>query len=143
MITDRKKEMFKTSGGKYVAPQVLENRFKQSRFIEQIMVMGEGEKMPSALIQPNFEYLQEWAEENNIPFRENAQIVANEEVIHQIQAEVDLANADFAKWEKIKQFRLTPEIWSVDEGHLTPTMKLRRKIVKEKYIDLYNNIYGH
>ncbi|WP_435622758.1 AMP-dependent synthetase/ligase [Flagellimonas sp.] len=142
-ITDRKKEMFKTSGGKYVAPQVLENRFKQSRFIEQIMVMGEGEKMPSALIQPNFEFLQEWAEENNIPFGEHSQIISNEKVILQIQEEVDLANADFAKWEKVKQFRLTPEVWSVDGGHLTPTMKLRRKIVKQKYIELYNNIYGH
>ncbi|MEM9361765.1 MAG: AMP-dependent synthetase/ligase [Bacteroidota bacterium] len=142
-ITDRKKEMFKTSGGKYVAPQVLENRFKQSRFIEQIMVMGEGEKMPSALIQPNFEFLQEWAEENNVPFKEHAQIVQEERVITQIQEEVNMANSDFAKWEKVKQFRLTPDVWNVDDGHLTPTMKLRRKIVKEKYIDLYNNIYGH
>ncbi|MFS4456736.1 AMP-dependent synthetase/ligase [Maribacter sp. 2304DJ31-5] len=140
-ITDRKKEMFKTSGGKYVAPQLLENRFKQSRFIEQIMIVGEGEKMPAALIQPNFDFLYDWAELHKITLGENSDIVQNEKVIARIQEEVDLANADFAKWEKVKQFRLTPDIWSIDGGHLTPTMKLRRKIVKEKYIHLYNNIY--
>lgn len=142
-ITDRKKEMFKTSGGKYVAPQILENRFKQSRFIEQIMVVGEGEKMPAALIQPNFEFLYEWANRHEITVSENSDIILNEKVIARIQEEVDMANTDFAKWEKVKQFRLTPDAWSVDDGHLTPTMKLRRKIVKEKYIDLYNSIYGH
>ncbi len=141
-ITDRKKEMFKTSGGKYVAPQLLENRFKQSRFIEQIMVVGEGEKMPAALIQPNFAFIEEWAKRHEVTIPENSNIVHNEKVIARIQEEVDLANEDFAKWEKVKQFRLTPDAWTVDDGHLTPTMKLRRKIVKEKYIDLYNNIYG-
>lgn len=142
-ITDRKKEMFKTSGGKYVAPQVLENRFKQSRFIEQIMVVGEGEKMPAALIQPNFEFLMEWGVRHNIQLGTTAESVMNEKVLDRIQEEVDEANEKFAKWEKIKQFRLTPDVWTVDEGHLTPTMKLRRKIIKEKYIDLYNQIYGH
>ncbi|NAY90581.1 AMP-binding protein [Muricauda sp. JGD-17] len=142
-ITDRKKEMFKTSGGKYVAPQLLENRFKQSRFIEQIMVVGEGEKMPAALIQPNFEFLHEWAKRHNVTIGENSDIILNEKVIARIQEEVDKANEDFAKWEKVKQFRLTPEVWNVDDGHLTPTMKLRRKIVKEKYLHLYNDIYGH
>jgi len=142
-ITDRKKEMFKTSGGKYVAPQLLENRFKQSRFIEQIMVVGEGEKMPAALIQPNFEFLYEWAERHNITLSENSDIILNEKVLARFQEEVDAANEDFAKWEKVKQFRLTPDVWTIDEGHLTPTMKLRRKIVKEKYVRLYNDIYGH
>ncbi|MEZ4808901.1 MAG: long-chain fatty acid--CoA ligase [Allomuricauda sp.] len=142
-ITDRKKEMFKTSGGKYVAPQLLENRLKQSRFIEQIMVVGEGEKMPAALIQPNFQFLHEWAKRHNVTIGENSDIIHNDKVIARIQEEVDLANEDFAKWEKVKQFRLTPDVWSVDDGHLTPTMKLRRKIVKEKYLNLYNDIYGH
>ncbi|PKA99943.1 long-chain acyl-CoA synthetase [Flavobacteriaceae bacterium MAR_2009_75] len=142
-ITDRKKEMFKTSGGKYVAPQLLENRFKQSRFIEQIMVVGEGEKMPAAIIQPDFEYLNEWAKQQNITIPENSDIVLNEKVLQQYQIEVDEANEKFAKWEKVKQFRLTPDIWSISDGHLTPTMKLRRKIVKEKYIELYNDIYGY
>ncbi|MFD2098243.1 AMP-dependent synthetase/ligase [Flagellimonas iocasae] len=142
-ITDRKKEMFKTSGGKYVAPQLLENRFKQSRFIEQIMVVGEGEKMPAALIQPNFDFVREWAKRHKITLGDNADLVKNEKVIARFQEEVDLSNEEFAKWEKVKQFRLTPDAWSVEEGHLTPTMKLKRKIVKEKYLDLYNDIYGH
>lgn len=141
-ITDRKKEMFKTSGGKYVAPQLLENRFKQSRFIEQIMVVGEGEKMPAALIQPNFEFLQAWCEQNNITIGQNSDVVINQKVIARLQEEVDDANEDFAKWEKVKQFRLTPDVWSIDDGHMTPTMKLRRKIIKEKYMGLYNDIYG-
>jgi len=141
-ITDRKKEMFKTSGGKYVAPQLLENRFKQSRFIEQIMVVGEGEKMPAALIQPNFEFLYAWAERHHITLGANSDICVNEKVIARFQEEVDDANEDFAKWEKVKQFRLTPDVWSIDDGHLTPTMKLRRKIVKEKYLTLYDDIYG-
>lgn len=142
-ITDRKKEMFKTSGGKYVAPQMLENSFKQSRFIEQIMVVGEGEKMPAALIQPNYEFLYDWAERHKITLGENSDIVLNDKVLDRFQEEVDIANEKFAKWEKVKQFRLTPDVWSVDDGHLTPTMKLRRKIIKEKYINLYNDIYGH
>ncbi|WP_339656164.1 long-chain fatty acid--CoA ligase [uncultured Maribacter sp.] len=142
-ITDRKKEMFKTSGGKYVAPQLLENRCKQSRFIEQIMVVGEGEKMPAALIQPNFNHIHEWAKRHNIALSENSDIVNNEKVLARIDEEVTIANESFAKWEKIKQFRLTPDVWSIEDGHLTPTMKLRRKIIKEKYLDLYNDIYGH
>lgn len=142
-ITDRKKEMFKTSGGKYVAPQLIENRFKQSRFIEQLMVVGESEKMPAALIQPDFEYLFDWAKKNNITISENSDIVINEKVLAKFQEEIDSANESFAKWEKIKQFRLTPDIWSIGEGHLTPTMKLRRKIIKGKYIALYNDIYEH
>ena len=142
-ITDRKKEMFKTSGGKYVAPQLLENRFKQSRFIEQIMVVGEGEKMPAALIQPNFEFLHEWANRHEVTIGANSDIILNDKVIARIQQEVDSANEEFAKWEKVKQFRLTPDVWSVDDGHLTPTMKLRRKIIREKYQKLYDEIYGY
>uniref|UniRef100_UPI00404B2DFC AMP-dependent synthetase/ligase n=1 Tax=Flavobacterium sp. TaxID=239 RepID=UPI00404B2DFC len=142
-ITDRKKEMFKTSGGKYVAPQVLENMFKQSRFIEQIMVIGDGEKMPAALIQPNFEFIKEWALRKNITLgNTNVEIASNKDVINRIQVEVDLANESFGNWEKIKRFELTTDIWSIDGGHLTPTMKLKRKIIKELYIDLYNKIYN-
>ena len=142
-ITDRKKEMFKTSGGKYVAPQLLENRFKQSRFIEQIMVVGESEKMPAALIQPDFEFVRNWAKMHNVDVGDNQNLVKNEKVIARIQEEVDSANESFAKWEKVKQFRLTPVVWSISEGHLTPTLKLKRKIVKQIFIDLYNDIYGH
>ncbi len=142
-ITDRKKEMFKTSGGKYVAPQLLENRFKQSRFIEQIMVIGEGEKMPAALIQPDFEFLRNWCSRHQIATASNIELVKNEKVVARFQEEVDLANEKFAKWEKVKEFRLTPDVWSIDAGHLTPTLKLRRKVIKEKYSDLYRDIYQH
>ncbi|MDM9630591.1 AMP-dependent synthetase/ligase [Robiginitalea aurantiaca] len=142
-ITDRKKEMFKTSGGKYVAPQLLENRMKQSRFIEQIMVVGEGEKMPAALIQPNFEFLFEWAKRHGLELKDTSEAIENPIVKDRFKKEVEEANEQFAKWEKVKLFKLTPDIWTVDDGHLTPTMKLRRKIIKEKYIDLYNDIYNH
>ncbi|MBE14694.1 MAG: long-chain fatty acid--CoA ligase, partial [Cytophagaceae bacterium] len=142
-ITDRKKEMFKTSGGKYVAPQLLENRFKQSRFIEQIMVIGDGEKMPAALIQPNFEFLEEWANKKEIPYQSIPELLEMSRIQDRYQREVNDANESFAKWEKVKAFRLTPELWSVEDGHLTPTMKLKRKVIKEKYIHLYNDIYGH
>lgn len=142
-ITDRKKEMFKTSGGKYVAPQILENAFKQSRFIEQIMVIGDGEKMPAAFIQPNFEFVTEWAHRhNNTTFSSNEELCTSKMVIDRIQEEIDHCNEKFGNWEKVKRFELTPDIWSIDAGHLTPTMKLRRKIIKEKYNDLYQKIYG-
>jgi len=141
-ITDRKKEMFKTSGGKYVAPQLIENAMKQSRFIDQIMVIGEGEKMPAAFIQPNFEFLKEWAERKgmdvNTPIQE---IIENPEVIQRYQEEVDQHNQKFGKWERVKKFELTADEWGIDSGHLTPTMKLKRKIIKEKYKDLYDKIY--
>ena len=142
-ITDRKKEMFKTSGGKYVAPQILENAFKQSRFIEQIMVIGDGEKMPAAFIQPNFEFVTEWAHRhNNTTFSSNEDMCSSKMVIDRIQEEIDHCNEKFGNWEKVKRFELTPDTWSIDAGHLTPTMKLRRKIIKEKYNDLYQKIYG-
>ncbi|MEQ3691323.1 MAG: AMP-dependent synthetase/ligase [Flavobacterium sp.] len=141
-ITDRKKEMFKTSGGKYIAPQVLENTFKQSRFIEQIMVIGDGEKMPAAFIQPSFEFLNDWAARKKLSIgNTNQEIVTNKEVIARIQEEIDELNEKFGNWEKIKRFELTPEVWSIDAGHLTPTMKLKRKIIKEMYTELYNKIY--
>jgi len=141
-ITDRKKEMFKTSGGKYVAPQVLENQFKQSRFIEQIMVIGDGEKMPAAFIQPNFEFIEEWAKLHNVNLGDsNEEIISNQQLIERIQKEVSEHNTKFGKWEQVKRFELTPDVWSIEEGHLTPTMKMKRKIIKEKYMTLYNKIY--
>ncbi|PKV50482.1 long-chain acyl-CoA synthetase [Aquimarina sp. MAR_2010_214] len=142
-ITDRKKEMFKTSGGKYVAPQLIENAMKQSRFIEQIMVIGEGEKMPAAFIQPNFEFLKEWADRKGIQIGSSMQeALNNQSIIDRYQEEVDEHNKKFGKWERVKRFELTPEEWSIDAGHLTPTMKLKRKVIKEKYKDLYSKIYG-
>ena len=143
-ITDRKKEMFKTSGGKYVAPQVLENTFKQSRFIEQIMVIGDGEKMPAAFIQPNFDFVKEWAKIKGITIgTTEAEISANPEVKQRIEEEVNELNKKFGNWEQVKRIELTPDIWSIDAGHLTPTMKLKRKIIQEKYQYLYDKIYNN
>lgn len=141
-ITGRKKEMFKTSGGKYVIPTLLENELKQSRFIEQIMVVGEGEKMPAAIIQPNFEFIQEWIERKNKSIGKSGFDIANsQEIKERIQKEVDICNIKFGKWERIKRFELTPDVWSIDGGHLTPTMKMKRKIIKDIYQDLYDQIY--
>jgi long-chain acyl-CoA synthetase len=142
-ITDRKKEMFKTSGGKYVAPQLLENRCKQSLFIEQIMVVGDGQKMPAALIQLNFEFIEEWAQKKKINLPKNrTEYGSQAEVIARVGQEIELANQDFAQWEKIKDFRITPDAWTIEGGHLTPTMKLKRKEVKALYSDLYDSIYN-
>jgi len=143
-ITGRKKEMFKTSGGKYVIPTLLENELKQSRFIEQVMVVGEGEKMPAAIIQPNFEFVKEWiAKKKKNVGSSQEEMAASEEVIKRIQKELDTCNQHFGKWEQIKVFRLTADIWTPEDGHLTPTMKMKRSIIKEKYISLYNDMYGH
>lgn len=142
-ITDRKKEMFKTSGGKYIAPQILENTMKQSRFIEQIMVIGDGQKMPGAIIQPNFEFVKEWASLHAISLgNSNNEIIQNPQVIERIQQEVEALNEKFGNWEKIKRFELTPDIWSIDGGQLTPTLKLKRKVILEKYKGLYDKIYN-
>jgi long-chain acyl-CoA synthetase len=142
-ITDRKKEMFKTSGGKYIAPQLLENAMKQSRFIEQIMVIGDGQKMPAAFIQPSFEFIKEWAKLHALEIGStNEAIIENPKVIERIQQEVDLINERFGNWEKIKRFELTPDLWTIPSGHLTPTMKLKRKVVLEKYSGLYDRIYN-
>ncbi|MCX7549093.1 AMP-dependent synthetase/ligase [Xanthomarina sp. F1114] len=140
-ITDRKKEMFKTSGGKYVAPAQLENKLKQSPFIEQIMVIGEGEKMPAALIQVNYEFIEEWAKRHDISFSSEKDLISKQKLIDRIQEEVDEANEKFGHWEQIKKFEITPDIWSIDAGHLTPTMKMKRKVIKEIYKDLIEKIY--
>ena len=142
-ITDRKKQLFKTSGGKYIAPQLLENQMKQSLFIEQIMVIGEGQKMPAALIQPSFEYIEQWAKENDIAIGSSMEeICKNEALIEAIQSDITEHNQHFGKWEQIKKFELIPEVWSIDGGHLTPTMKVKRKVVQEKYQSLCDKIYA-
>jgi len=141
-ITDRKKEMFKTSGGKYIAPQLIENTMKQSRFIEQIMVVGDGEKMPAAFIQPNFEFLKDWAKIKNIASSSIEELCANPRVLERFQEEIDTFNAKFGNWERIKRFEITPEAWSIENEQLTPTLKLKRKNIKARYQGLYDKIYG-
>jgi len=142
-ITGRTKEMFKTSGGKYVVPPLLESDLKQSRFIEQVMVVGEGEKMPAAIIQPDFEFIKSWiAKKGKKVGTTNEEIVASKIVIERIQKEVDKCNSHFGNWEQIKCFELTADEWSIEGGHLTPTMKMKRKIIKDIYKDLYDKIYS-
>ena len=141
-ITDRKKEMFKTSGGKYIAPQLIENTMKQSRFIEQIMVVGDGEKMPAAFIQPNFEFLKDWAKIKKIKFSSVEELCANPIVLERFQEEINTYNAKFGNWERIKRFEITPEVWSIENEQLTPTLKLKRKNIKARYLSLYDKIYG-
>ena len=141
-ITGRTKEMFKTSGGKYVVPPLLEGELKQSLFIEQVMVIGEGEKMPAAFIQPNFDFIREWIKHKNLNIGlSDKEIASSNIVIERIQKEVDKCNLNFGKWEQIKRFELTPEVWSIEDGHLTPTMKMKRAIIKEIYKDLFDKIY--
>ena len=141
-ITDRKKEMFKTSGGKYIAPQVIENEMKQSLFIEQIMVIGEGQKMSAALIQPNFDHIKNWFAQNGIAAEDDlVSICKNQSLLDEIQKEIDIHNQRFGKWEQIKKFELTPKMWSVENEFLTPTMKVKRNTLKTYYKDLITKIY--
>ena len=141
-ITGRTKEMFKTSGGKYIVPPLLEGDLKQSLFIEQVMVIGENEKMPAALIQPNFVFIRDWIERKGHKIGTSCEEIASAQIIiDRIQLEVDQCNENFGKWEQIKKFELTPNEWTIDGGHLTPTMKMKREIIKENYKDLYEKIY--
>lgn len=142
-ITDRKKEIFKTSGGKYITPQAMENRFKESRFIEQIVVIGADKKFPSALIVPNMEFVMEWSKRKKYEIgNEHEEIVKNENVIARLQKEIDIINKDFGKWEQIKAFKLLPEELSIEGGELTPTLKLKRKMINEKYAAQIQEIYA-
>ena len=138
-ITDRKKEIFKTSGGKYIAPTVIESQLKKSRFIEQVMVIGEAQKMPAALIQINFEYVNEWIKRKGYKVDD---LQNSNELRNRIQQEIDVCNKDFGKWEQIKKFEITKEEWTATSGHLTPTLKMKRKIILEKHKNLYNKIYN-
>jgi long-chain acyl-CoA synthetase len=132
-ITDRKKEMFKTSGGKYVAPQAVENRFKESDLIEQIAVIGENQKYPAALIVPSYDALQSWCEREGIPYGSPEQAIKNPQVLAKFQSEVDYLNKPFGQWEQVKKFTLMPKVWSVETGELTPTLKLKRRIIDKMY----------
>jgi long-chain acyl-CoA synthetase len=140
-ITDRKKEMFKTSGGKYIAPQVMENKFKESLLIEQIIVVGEGRNFPSALIVPSFENLRSWCQAMEIPYSTDAEMVKNPRVITKFEEEIESYNNSFGQWEKVKKFRLLPQAWGIETGELTPTLKLKRKIIHQKYANYIEEMY--
>ena len=142
-ITGRKKEIFKTSGGKYISPTLLENEMKQSRFIEQILVIGEGQKMPAAIVQPNFEFVKEWARRHNVDCGNTPEEMAvNEAVDNRLLEEIEHGNKQFGKWETIKTFEMTPEAWTVDNDLLTPTFKPKREVILKTYKHLYDKIYA-
>lgn len=141
-ITDRKKEIFKTSGGKYVAPQPIENKMKESRWIEQIMVTGANQRFTGALIVPSFTALKEWCAENGIEYPGNEKIIKNENVLSLIKDTVERLNQNFNHVEQIKKFELLPNEWSVGGGEMTPTLKLKRKVILEKYRDAIARIYA-
>jgi len=141
-ITDRKKELFKTSGGKYVAPQPIENKMKESKFIEQIIVLGSERKFVSALIVPTFSAVREWMKENNIADQTNEAIVKNEAVNNLFISVIDHHNSNFNHVEQIKKFALLPNEWSVDGGEMTPKLSLKRKVIMEKFKDTIEGVYS-
>jgi len=141
-ITDRKKEMFKLSSGKYIAPQVIENRLKESSFIEQVMVVGENQKFASAVISPNFAYLHNWASLHHIDFRDNQELICHPQVQSCYQQEVSQINKQLGLTEQIKRFRIVHEEWTTDTGELSPTLKLRRKYLTTKYAALLEEIFS-
>jgi long-chain acyl-CoA synthetase len=141
-ITDRKKELFKTSGGKYVAPAPIENKLKESRYIEQVMLVGDNMKFVSALIVPSFLHLQAWAKEHNIPYESNHQIVGNEKIKALINAEIDQTNKEFGHVEQVKKFALLDKEWTIEDGELTPTLKVKRKVILARYEPLVEQMYS-
>ena len=141
-ITDRKKELFKTSGGKYVAPLAIENKLKESMFIEQVMVLGADRKFVGALIVPAFPYLKDWARQKGISELSNQAMIRNPAVIEMYQALVARFNKYFNHVEQIKKFELLPDEWTIDTGELTPKLSLKRKVIMEKYRDVIERIYA-
>lgn len=140
-ITDRKKEIFKTSGGKYVAPQVLENKIKESVYVEQIMVVGEGQKFPGALIIPEFVALREWCKAHNIPYSSDIEIVKRQEIQKLFMDEVHHFNKEFAPYEQVKKIELLSAPWTIENGEITPTLKPKRKVIMTRYKDLIDKMY--
>lgn len=142
-ITDRKKELFKLSTGKYIAPQLVENKFKESPFIEQILVVGEAEKFCAAIICPGFEYLHNWASDQKIQFRDNLELITNELVISRIQREVDKYNSRLDQVMQVKKFALSCQEWTPEGGELSPTLKLKRNVLKKMYKTKLDHLYGY
>ncbi|MBN1925446.1 MAG: long-chain fatty acid--CoA ligase [Prolixibacteraceae bacterium] len=141
-ITDRKKEIFKLSGGKYIAPQKIENKLKESIFIEQAMVIGENEKFASAIIVPNYGYIETWCAQKGLTLKGKAEMLANGEVLAAIQKEVSDINKSLGQTEEIKRYRLVSEEWSPETGVMSPTLKLKRKVLAEQYASIINDIYS-
>ena len=140
-ITDRKKEMFKTSGGKYIAPQVIEGKLKEDPLIEQAMVVGADQKFASALVIPSFTDLNGWCKRNGVPTASNEELIKNEKVVEMYEGLVKKYNQSFAQWEQVKRIVLLPELWTVESGEMTPTMKVKRKVITEKNKDVIEGMY--
>jgi long-chain acyl-CoA synthetase len=140
-ITDRKKEMFKLSAGKYIAPQVIENKLKESFFIEQAMVIGENQKFASAILSPNFTFLHDWCSLHKIQFRDNQELIEMTEVLERFNREVREVNKSLGEHEQIKRYRLVIEEWTPQTGELSPTLKLKRNYLSKEYKDIIAGIY--
>jgi long-chain acyl-CoA synthetase len=140
-ITDRKKEIFKTAGGKYVAPQMLENKFKETILVEQVMVLGENRKFPAALIVPNFVALRAWAEKKGIPYTTDEEMIKNPQVLDKYERIVADSCKDFGKWEQVKRFALLPKQWTTEAGELTPKLSFRRKVIYDRNIAIIEKLY--
>lgn len=141
-ITDRKKEIFKLSAGKYIAPQAIENRLKESELIENVMVVGENEKYAAALISPNYNYLHFWANKHKLHYRDNEALIRMPEILEHFQQEIAAINKELAPHEQIKGFRLVTEEWSMQSGELSPTLKLKRNVLTKKYETLIAQLYN-
>jgi long-chain acyl-CoA synthetase len=141
-ITDRKKEMFKTSGGKYVAPLPIENKLKESVYVEQVMVVGAERKFVGALIIPSFPNLREWATKHGISTASNQGLLREPQVLDLFRELVESFNKYFNHVEQIKKFELLPNEWGIETGEMTPKMSLKRKVVMEKYRDAIERIYS-
>ena len=141
-ITDRKKEIFKTSGGKYVAPQLIENSLKESHLIEQCMVIGENRNFPAALVVPAFDGVRKWCSKHGINYTTDEDMIQDQRVVERIWKDVEKTNQGFGKWEQVKQIRLLPEMFTIEGGELTPTLKLKRKPILAKYASLIEDIYS-
>ncbi|AHJ95968.1 AMP-dependent synthetase/ligase [Hymenobacter swuensis] len=141
-ITDRKKEMFKTSGGKYIAPQVIEGKLKESPLVEQCMVVGDGQKFASALVIPAFDDLKGWCKRNGVDCNcSNEELVKNEKVVKMYNELVNKYNTGFAQWEQVKRIALLPQLWTVETGEMTPTMKVKRKIITQNNQEIIEGLY--
>lgn len=141
-ITDRKKELFKTSGGKYVAPQPIENKMKESPFVEQIMVVGAEQKFVGALIVPSLVNIKDWMQQKGIAFTTNEDAIHHPRVLELFKEIIDSFNKSFNHVEQVKKFELLPKEWTIDSGELTPTLKLKRKVIMEKYKAAFDRLYN-
>jgi long-chain acyl-CoA synthetase len=141
-ITDRKKEIFKNSGGKYIAPQSIENKIKESLFIDNAMIIGENQKFTSAIISPNFRFLHDYCAKKGIHYRDNEELITKPQIIARYQQEINSTNKNLGPHEQVKRFRLVVDEWVSATGELSPTLKLKRKFLHEKYDTLIKDVYS-